>query len=219
MNSLRLSKAAGILAAAGLMMCMGVRAQVPGGATGPVPQGEQSPSVGQPNLPGNPADTLPGATSNSMPSFADQAFVRKTLEDNQAQVQMGELAAQKSSSEDVKQFGEKMAQVHEQLSAQMKPVAQKLGVSQPKEPSKKEKQEIEELQSLSGADFDTAFIKAMMKEQQSDLKDFKSEAQSAQDPAVQQLAKLDAPVLSQHLQILEHLAQAHNVTMESKNEK
>jgi hypothetical protein len=33
------------------------------------------------------------------------------------------------------------------------------------------------------------------------------------------LAKLDAPVLSQHLQILEQLALAHNVTMESMNER
>jgi putative membrane protein len=215
MNSWRLSTAATVLAAAGLMMCMGVTAQMPGGGAGQMPQGEQSPSVGQPNGPGNPGDNLPGAQGSSMPSFADQAFVRKTLEDNQAQIQMGQLAAQKSSSDDVKQFGEKMTQIHEQLSDQMKPVARKLGVSEPKEPSKKEKQEIEEMQSLSGADFDAAFIKAMMREQQSDLKDFKSEAQSAQDPAVQQLAKLDAPVLSQHLQILEQLALAHNVTMES----
>jgi hypothetical protein len=38
----------------------------------------------QPNGPGNPTDNLPGVQGNSMPSFADQAFVRKTLEDNQA---------------------------------------------------------------------------------------------------------------------------------------
>jgi putative membrane protein len=219
MNSWRLSKVAAMGAAVALMTGFGATAQMPNAGGGMTPPGAQSPSVGQPNGPGSPADNLPGAQANSMPSYTDQAFVRKTLEDNQAQVQMGQLAAQKSSSADVKQFGEKMAQIHEQLSAQMKPVAQKLGVSEPKEPSKKEKQEIEQMQSLSGADFDAAFIKAMMKEQQSDLKDFKSEAQSAQDPTVQQLAKLDAPVLSQHLQILEQLALAHNVTMESMNER
>jgi putative membrane protein len=219
MNSWRLSKAAAISTVVALMMCMGAMAQMPGGGGAHVPQGEQGPPTGPTNGPGNPTDNLPGVQRNSMPSFADQAFVRKTLEDNQAQVQMGQLAAQKSTSADVKQFGEKMAQIHEQLTDQLKPVAQKLGVSEPKEPPKKEKQEIEQMQSLSGTDFDIAFIKAMMKEQQSDLKDFKSEAQSAQDPTVQQLAKMDAPVLSQHLQILEQLALAHNVTMESKNEK
>lgn len=213
MNSWRLSKVGAICAAVAFSTGVGAMAQMPGGGS-MTPQGEQSPTAGQP---GNPNGNLPDAQASSTPSFADQAFVRKTLEDNQAQVQMGQLAAQKSSSPDVKQFGAKMAQIHEQLSAQMKPVARKLGVSEPKEPSKKEKQEIEQMQSLSGTDFDAAFIKAMMKEQQSDVKDFKSEAQSAQDPAVQQLAKMDAPVLSQHLQILEQLALAHNVTTQSKN--
>lgn len=129
---------------------------------------------------------------------------------------MGQLAAQKLSSDDVKQFGQKMAQIHEQLSDQLKPVAKKLGVSEPRGPSRKDKQEIAKMQALSGADFDAAFIQAMMKEQQSDLKDFNDEAKTAQDPAVQQLAKMDAPVLTQHLQLLEKLAQAHNVTLESK---
>ena len=230
MNSRRLRKVVPMPATTGLMcaglmcaglMCTGAMAQMsqgPGGAPGgQIPQGEQSPPGAQGNAPVGPDGSLPGAQGTATPSFADQAFVRKTLEDNQAQVQMGQLAAQKSSSADVKQFGEKMADIHEQLTAQMKPVAKKLGVSEPKEPSKKEKEEIARMQALSGADFDAAFIKAMMKEQQSDLKDFKSEAQSAQDPAVQQLARLDAPVLSQHLRILQQLAQAHNVTADSKD--
>ncbi|HEY1805591.1 MAG TPA: DUF4142 domain-containing protein [Terracidiphilus sp.] len=222
MNSRQMSKVVPKYAAVALMcsglVCVGAMAQMgqtPGGSGGTAPQGEQSTTPGQGNSPTGPE--LPGAQGNATPSFADQSFVRKTLEDNQAQVEMGQLAAQKSSSADVKQFGQKMADIHEQLTAQLKPVAKKLGVSEPKSPSKKEKEEIAKMQSLSGADFDAAFIKAMMKEQQSDLKDFKSEAQSAQDPAVQQLAKLDTPVLSQHLQILQQLAQSHNVTIASKD--
>jgi len=217
MNSWRLSKEIPIGAAVALLACAALMAQMPGGG-GQTP-GQQSPTPGQENVPGNPGENVPGAQNNTQaqPSIADQPFVRKTLEDSQAQVQMGQLAAQKSNSDDVKQFGEKMAQIHQQLNEQLKPVAQKLGVSEPKEPSKKDKQEIARMQTLSGADFDSAFIKAMMKDQQSDLKDFKDEAQSAQDPTVQQLAQMDTPVLSQHLQVLEKLAQAHNVTLESKN--
>jgi putative membrane protein len=218
MNILQLSKLVPRWAAVALLISATTMAQMPGGSGGQMTPGQQTLMPGQPNAPGNnPQQNLPGMDGNSMASFADQSFVRKTLEDNQAQVQMGQLAAQKSSSADVKQFGEKMAEIHQKLSDQLKPVAQKLGVSEPKEPSKKDKLEIAKMQTLSGADFDTAFIKAMMREQQSDLKDFKSEAQSAQDPAVQQLAQSDAPVLSQHLQILEQLAQAHNVTVESKD--
>ncbi len=157
----------------------------------------------------------PGDNNNTAQGFADQSFLKKTLEDNVAQVQMGQLAQQKSSSDDVKQFGQKMAQIHEQLNDQLKPIAQKLEVSQPKGPSKKDKQKIEQMQALSGADFDTAFIKAMLDDQQADLKNFKDEAQGSQNPNVQQVAKMDEPVLTQHLQILEQLAQSHNVPVET----
>ena len=167
-------------------------------------------------MPDSPG-TMPGAMDPSNPqSFADQSFLRKTLEDDAAQIQMGQLAAQKSTSGDVQQFGQKMAQIHEQLIDQMKPLAKQLEVEVPKEPSKKDRQEIEKMQALSGPEFDTAFIKAMLKDQQSDLKDFKDEAEGSQNPNVQQLAKTDVPVLTQHLQILQQLAQTHNVTAEEK---
>jgi putative membrane protein len=164
-----------------------------------------------------PSSTMPGASgASSAQSFVDQSFLRKTLENSVAQQQMGQLAAEKSPSDDVKQFGQKMAQIHQELSTQIEPVAKQLGVDQPKGPSKKDKQEIEKMQALSGAQFDTAFLSAMLKDQQTDVKGFKSEEQSAQDPTVQRLAKLDEPVLSQHLQILEQLAKEHNVPVESK---
>jgi putative membrane protein len=205
-----------LLAGAALLLaCAAAFAQQPGGAS-PSTGGQAqptSPAQSQPTAP-TPGSAMPDNSSSQ--SFADQAFVRKTLEDAMAQEQMGQLAAQKSQSDDVKEFGEKMAQIHEQLTNQMMPVAKKLGVDQPKQPSKKDRQEIEKMQSLSGSDFDAAFLRAMMKDQQDDVKGFKSEAQGGQDPNVQQLAKLDEPVLSQHLQILQQLAQTHNVSAESK---
>jgi putative membrane protein len=153
---------------------------------------------------------------NNTQSYTDRSFLRKTLEDDVAQEQMGPLAAQKSTSDDVKQFGEKMAQIHHQLTAQLMPVAKKLGVDEPKSPSKQDRQEIEKMQALSGSEFDAAFIRAMLKDQQSDVENFKEEAQGSQDPNMQQLAKMDAPLLDQHLGMIEQLAQAHDVMVENK---
>ncbi len=202
-----LSLAAAVLLAGTLALAQ----QPPGG--GMQDPGNQAPTPPSQTQPTMPMQTTPGHASQS---FGDMEFLHKTLEDDLAQEQMGQLAVQKSQSEDVKQFGEKMAQIHEQLTDQITPVAKKLGVDEPKQPSKKDRQEIEKMQSLSGADFDAAFIRAMLKDQQDDLKSFKSESESSQDPTVQQLAKMDEPVLSQHLQILEQIAQSHNVSAESK---
>ncbi len=185
---------------------------------GPSGAGQQQPgSMDQPGPAGPPSSPMPDNytpdTANPQ-TFADQSFLRKTLEDNVAEEQMGQLAAQKSQSEDVKEVGQKMAQIRHQLTSQMMPLARKLGVSQPRQPSKKDREEIKKMQALSGPDFDSAFLRAMLRDQKSDLKDFQDEERS-QDPNMQRLAETDAPVLTDHLQILERIAQSHNVSEQS----
>jgi putative membrane protein len=175
-------------------------------------QPQQQPMPGQPG--GPVAAGMPTNGSANQGNYADQAFVENAMQDNDAQVAMSQLAQEKSSSADVKQFGEQMVKVHTQLNDQLTPAVKQLNMSAPKGPSKKEKKQIDKLQALSGADFDSAYLQEMAKEQQHDLKQFQSEA-GAQG-GLQQLAKADLPVLTQHYQILEKVAQAHNVTLESK---
>ncbi len=177
-------------------------------------QQPQQPMPGQPGGPGSPGMPTTGSTNQT--SYADQAFLQDTMQDNDAQVAMSQLAQQKSTSPDVKQFGQQMVKVHTALNDQLMPAVKQLNASAPKGPSKKEKKQIDKLQALSGADFDTAYIQEMAKEQQHDLKQFKSEADGAQGAGLQQVAKADLPVLTQHYQILEKVAQAHNVTLENK---
>ena len=49
-----------------------------------------------------------------------------------------------------------------------------------------------------------------------DVKEFNSEAQTAQDPNLQQAIKQDAAVLAEHQQAVEQVAQTHNITLEAK---
>ncbi len=149
---------------------------------------------------------------NDQQAMADRAFVRKALEGGNAEVQLGQLAQQKSQSDDVKQFAQKMVDDHTQLGNQMKPIAQQLGVSEPKGTSKKDKELQAKLESLSGQQFDEAYIKAMVKDHKQDLREFKDEAQTTQDPNLKQAAQQGAGVISQHLQMIEQIAQSHNVT-------
>jgi putative membrane protein len=183
-----------------------------GGGMQQQPQPQQQPMPGQPGGPG--ATGMPTNGNPNQGNYADQSFVQDTMRNNDAQVAMSQLAQQKSSSADVKQFGEQMVKVHTQLNDQLTPAVKQLNMSAPKGPSKKEKKQIDKLQALSGADFDSAYLQEMAKEQQHDLKQFQSEA-GAQS-GLQQLAKADLPVLTQHYQILEKVAQAHNIALESK---
>src|SRR5215469_2809159 len=142
------------IAAACLWACTAAMAQQPGGSGGSQPGSpSQQPMPNQPGAAGSPTAATPG-TDTSMQPVADQAFVRETMEGDNAQVAMSQLAQQKSSSDDVKQFGQKMVQIHTELNDQLKPAAKQLGVDEPKGPSKKQKEEIAKLDALSGPDFD-----------------------------------------------------------------
>ncbi len=201
-----------ILCSATLLLTSAALAQSPGGApqqpTMPGQQPQASPGMGSPESPG---------TAPTGQNFSDQAFVAKALAGGDAEVQLGQLAEQKSQSQDVKQFAQKMVSDHTQMGDKwFKPVAKQLGVSEPKGPDKKEKKLIAKLETLSGPQFDTEYIQAMVKDHKEDLKEFKEEAQSTQDPNVKQVAQQGAKIIQQHLQLIEQVAKNHNVEVDGK---
>ena len=71
------------------------------------------------------------------------------------------------------------------------------------------------LQGLSGTQFDNAYIVAMVKDHKKDAEDFKAEAQQTQNPALQQVTRQGAQVIDQHLQMIDKIAESHNL-MNSK---
>jgi putative membrane protein len=181
-------------------------AQMGGGAH------QSMPATQQPSSNSVPANDN---ASSPTPSIADQSFVEDTLKGNETQVEMSQLAQQKAFSGDVKEFSQHMIQIHTQLNQQLAPLAKQLSVNENQKPSKQEKKELAQLEQLSGQDFDTAYLQAMAKEQEHSLKEFKSE-ESTQNPMIQKATKIDEPVLTQHYQILQKIAETHNVTLESK---
>src|SRR5579871_1146279 len=116
-------------------------------------QAPTSPQQQQPTMPSQQPganSANPGMGSGAYPGtaptgqdFAEKTFVTKALEGGDMEVQLGQLAQQKSQSNDVKQFAQKMVSDHSQMADKwFKPIAQQLGVPEPKGPSKKDKKEI-----------------------------------------------------------------------------
>lgn len=214
MSAKRIARKIGIVSAP-VLLAGALLAQNPGSGGG-----GQQPNTPAQQQPPSAAMGNPGATAPTAHNLGDQAFVSKAMEGGMAEVELGKLAADKSQSQDVKQFAQKMVNDHSQMGDKwFKPVAQQLGVSEPKGPSKKDKKLIEKLQGLSGQQFDTEYIQAMVKDHKEDLKEFQNESQAAQDPNVKQIAEQGSKVISQHLQIIEQIAQNHNVPIEGKSKE
>lgn len=178
----------------------------------------------QPNMPSQQPQAGPGmgtpdSTAPTGQNFADQSFLAKAIADGDAEVQLGQLAEQKSQSNDVKQFAQKMVSDHSQMGEKwFKPVAKQLGVAESKSHDKKDKKLIAKLETLSGPQFDTEYIQAMVKDHKEDMKNFTEEAQATQDPNMKQVAQQGANIIQQHLQLIEQVAKNHNVDVESKGQ-
>jgi putative membrane protein len=205
----------GLCSAAALLVGTTLLAQAPGGSPGMPQQQPQQPST-QPTTPSQQPEAGP---SNSVQSMADQSFVSEAMQGSMAEVQLAQLAQQKSQSQDVKQFAQKMANDHTQMNQKwFDPVARQLNVSEPKSPSKKDKKLMAKLEGLNGDEFDKEYITAMLKDHQDDLKKFKQEADATQDPNLKQIATQGSTVISQHLQLAEQVAKNHNIPVEGGKE-
>jgi putative membrane protein len=132
------------------------------------------------------------------------AFIQKAIEGNLAEIKVGQLAQQKGASEGVRHFGTVLEQDHSKANQQAMAAASSMGVTPPSEPSPKEQAVYQHLSSLSGSQFDKAFVKAMVKDHKKDIADFKKEAKGTNSPA-STYAQQALPTLQKHLQLAESL--------------
>ena len=204
------------LAVAAALCCSPMLAQAPGGAAGGQmqqpgqPGGANSPSMQQQQEMNGAANGM-----NTGPAM-DKAFVKKALEGNMAEVQMGQLALQKSNDDQVKQFAQRMVDDHGKMLDHMKPVAQQMGVKIPDGPSKGQVKNMNKMKALSGDAFDHAYIKDMLKDHKSDDSEFKTEAQSTQNPQLKQMVMQSDQTIESHLQQIEQIAKSKGTSEKAK---
>jgi putative membrane protein len=211
------------LAVAAALCCSPVLAQAPGGAPGGGAQTQQPAQPGGANTPSMQeqqqqmgANAAGGTTGTNAGPAMDKTFVKKALEGSMAEVQMGQLALQKSNDDQVKQFAQRMVDDHGKMVDQMKPVAQQMGIKVPDSPPKGEMKKMDKMKSLSGDAFDQAYIKDMVKDHKKDSSEFKQEAQSTQNPQLKQLATEGGQTIDSHLQQIQQIAQTKGTTQKAK---
>lgn len=136
----------------------------------------------------------------------DARFVKKAAEGGLAEVELGQLAVKNGSSEQVKQFGQRMIDDHSKANDQLKQIASQEHVKLPTEPNQKDKATKERLEKLSGTQFDQAYMTEMINDHKKDVAEFARESKSAKDPAVKDFAQQTLPTLREHLKQAEQIA-------------
>ena len=141
-----------------------------------------------------------------MLSSADREFVRKAAEGGLAEVELGQLATEKASSQDVEQFSQRMASDHSQANTQLKEIAAQKGVTLPTSLSSKDAALKSKLENLSGAEFDRTYMQHMVKDHTNDVSEFQKEASNGKDSDVKNFASQTTPKLQEHLRLAQQVA-------------
>ena len=137
---------------------------------------------------------------------SDQTFLKEAAEGGLAEVELGQLAIEKSSNENVKRFAQRMVEDHGKANEDLQQLAAQKGVSLASEPSAKQKAKKERLSKLSGDEFDRAYMSDMLKDHRADIVAFEQESDSGTDSDIKKFASQALPTLR------EHLKQAESVT-------
>ncbi len=138
------------------------------------------------------------AQSNSL-SPTDRTFMQKAGEGGVAEVQLGQLAEQKASSQAVKDFGQRMVADHTQADDKLKGVATSKGVTLPTALNGKDKALYDRLSGLSGTAFDRDYMRAMVSDHKADIAEFQRESNAGRDSDVKSFASSTLPTLEDHL--------------------
>jgi putative membrane protein len=152
--------------------------------------------------------TTTGVTGGSVTAMSneDKEFVSKAGMGGLFEVQAGNLALQKAQSADVKSFAQRMVTDHSKANEELQQLATTKGLALPAELDGQHKSAVDHLTSLSGAEFDKAYMQHMVEDHDKDVAEFDKASTSAQDTDVKTWAGKTLPVLQQHQQLAKDIA-------------
>lgn len=156
----------------------------------------------------NSKKSTPGAVNG-----ADREFMLKAAQGGMMEVRLGEMAAERASNQEVKQFGQRMATDHGKANNELKDLAARKNVTLPAEVEAKHKATHDRLMKLSGAAFDREYMREMVKDHDKDVALFEKAAQSSRDTELKNWAAQTLPTLREHQKMARDIASKVGATM------
>ena len=146
-----------------------------------------------------------GTRANAGVSEQDQDFLRDASADGAAEVSLGQLALQRSSSPQVQQLAKRIVDDHTRANRQLAQLAAQEKVAVPAQPKPDAVKESQALHGLHGAEFDRAYADCMVRDHHKAIALFTQATQSG-NPAIRQFAQSTLPALKIHLDMAQAIA-------------
>jgi len=148
-----------------------------------------------------PAHALSGTISPEGKSFIKDAASAGLVE-----VQLGQLARDRGSAPEVKDFGDLMVRDHGKADGELKALAASNNLKLPVQVERKHTLMLARLSEFSGKAFDRKYLQAMVAHHLKNIARFKKAIRQVKDQDLNAWAVSTLPVLQEHLQLARDLA-------------
>ena len=147
---------------------------------------------------------MASTSTASAKDSASGAFLKKAIEGNYAEVQMGKLAQKNSQRDDVKAFGHTLVHGHGAANQKALDAAEGMNVNPPTGPTAKQQAEYDRMSKMTGARFDKMFAPHMVADHKKDIAEYKNESHAKN--AAGEYAATQIPILEKHLDTAKSLS-------------
>jgi putative membrane protein len=144
-------------------------------------------------------------------SQQDRTFVHEAGAGNLAEAELGQLAEQKATTPEIKEFGRWMATDHGLANKWLAAILQNEHESFQPTLTAEQSQLKQKLEGLSGAQFDQQYVQHMLQAHEKTVPVFEKEAKEGHNLAIKVYAQNLTPVLEQHLAEVRELAGSSGV--------
>lgn len=138
------------------------------------------------------------AFMSTFATMQDPVFLMAAASSNMLEIQLGQMAAQKSTNAEVKRFAQMMVSHHTKATQDLKTVATPLGVNLPDAMMPVHQALADKVMSKSGKEFDEAYMDAMETAHKMDIAMFEVKGKAADTPTVKAFATKTLPMLRSH---------------------
>jgi putative membrane protein len=159
---------------------------------------------------GNPAGfapatplSAPGKPAATYPNTQDRLFVQLAANGGNSEVQAAKLASSRAQNPNVARFARMMEEEHAKANQRLGALAGKADIPVPKEPDPEQKAVLAELDPLTGAQFDRAYMQAQLVGHQKMTQILQWEMSNGQASGLQQFAAETLLSVLHHLQMVQ----------------
>ena len=156
----------------------------------------------QPRTQQNPTNRPANRSNSGQLSSFDTQFMAQAAQSNMAEIALSQLALRRATSNEVKQYAQRMIRDHSQANARLAQLARQKRVTLPTQLDAKHQAIRAQLEQLSGERFDQEYMMAMENDHAQATALFQNGARQAQDRDVKAFASTTLPKVQGHLQMV-----------------